>query len=406
MNEPLFTPEQLAEIEAYHFPHYVWAAVGDGVNLVVCLLVLWRGVAPMFRFSEWAAAALAARWPGLRKARVPRVVLAALDRLWGGPGWGAALLFAGCDFAVGVLAFLPVDVYFGYVLEHRFGLSRYTPFTFAVDELKETAAALAPTLAVAFGLFALARRLDRWWLVLGLVAAMALLGSAALDPYRGRYYFDQRPLEEGPLRVRLTGLLRRAGVEFSDIVVEKTSRATVKVQAYFAGQGRTRAIVLNDSLLAQLEDDEVLAAVAHEAAHTRESRWPNRVAAALALLAFLFGIDRLFRRAARSGWLGTHRFADIRTLPLVALVFYLAAGVTGPVAAAFSRGRELEADAFALRLTGDPGAFRRMLVKAARVNKMDPNPPRWVVLKGWSHPPIGERLAAVDRGDWKNTDGR
>ena len=65
--------------------------------------------------------------------------------------------------------------------------------------------------------------------------------------------------------------------------------------------------------------------------------------------------------------------------------------------AGFSREgeRERAADRYALELTQDPAAFRRMLVKAARVNKMDPEPPRWAVLKGYSHPPLGERLAAI-----------
>ncbi|MET0403246.1 MAG: peptidase M48, partial [Cystobacter sp.] len=52
-------------------------------------------------------------------------------------------------------------------------------------------------------------------------------------------------------------------------------------------------------------------------------------------------------------------------------------------------------DRYALALTQDPAAFRRMLVKAARVNKMDPDPPRWGGIKGHSHPPVSERLAAI-----------
>ncbi len=66
-----------------------------------------------------------------------------------------------------------------------------------------------------------------------------------------------------------------------------------------------------------------------------------------------------------------------------------------PLGGAFWRGGAREADRYALRLTGDSTAFRKMLVKAARVNKIDPEPPLWVVLSGMSHPPLGERVAAV-----------
>ncbi|AEI62022.1 M48 family peptidase [Corallococcus macrosporus] len=112
-------------------------------------------------------------------------------------------------------------------------------------------------------------------------------------------------------------------------------------------------------------------------------------------MALLFALDRLLRLSAARGWFGATRFADIRNLPLISLLFFLLMLTARPVSGAFSREREYEADRYALRLTGDVASFRRMLVKAARVNKMDPAPPRWLVLKGMSHPPIGERIASL-----------
>jgi STE24 endopeptidase len=193
----------------------------------------------------------------------------------------------------------------------------------------------------------------------------------------------------------MTELMERAGIPFADVRVEETSVASRRVQAYFAGQGPTRTIVLNDVILKELSEEEILAAVAHEAGHVHEPKWPGRIASSLMLLALLFAIDRLLRVSAARGWFGTTRFADIRTLPLLSLLVFFVFLLGRPVAGAFSREREREADRYALRLTGDVESFRRMLVKAARVNKMDPEPPRWVVLKGMSHPPIGERLAAL-----------
>jgi STE24 endopeptidase len=231
--------------------------------------------------------------------------------------------------------------------------------------------------------------------VLGVPSALLLLVASALDPYRARVFFDQAPLEQGPLRERITALMARADVSFADVVVEKTSVASKRVQAYFAGQGPTRTIVLTDTLLREFSPEEILAVVAHEAGHVHESKWPGRIAASVALVALLFVMDQLLRHAAARGWFGATRFADIRTLPLLWLLIFLVFSLSGPISAAFSRERELEADRYALQLTQDPTAFRRMLVKATRVNKMDPEPPRWLVLKGYTHPPMGERLAAL-----------
>lgn len=393
--EPLFTPEQLAEIKAYHLPLYIRSAVSPLLYLGMLAFILGVLVRPFHRGAEACAAWLSHRLALLRTAPVSRVILQALDRIWGEPGWGAALLFAlFVDFFIEAVH-LPEDIYFDYVLEHRYGMSAYTPLRYAWDGLKGLAVSSTATAMLVLGLYGLARRVKRWWLVLGIPSALLLLVASALDPYRGQLYFEQRPLEPGPLRERITALMARAHVSFEDVRVEETSVASKRLQAYFAGQGPTRAIVLNDVIVKELTSEEILAAVAHEAGHVHEPKWPGRIAASLALIALLYLIDQLLRLAARRGWFGATRFADIRTLPLLWLLSFLVFFLSAPVSAAFSRERERAADRYALALTQDPAAFRRMLVKAARVNKMDPDPPRWAVLKGHSHPPVSERLAAI-----------
>ncbi|MCE9667329.1 M48 family metalloprotease [Myxococcus stipitatus] len=393
--EPIFTPEQLAEIHAYHVPYYIRAAVDPFARLALLALLLGVLVRPFFRWATALAGGLERRLGVLRALPVSRAFLHALDRLWGERGWGAAVLFALMTDLFVKLVYAPVDIWFAYTLEHRHGMSNYTPAAFAWDMLKGHLLGAFAIATLVIGLYGLARRTPHWWWVLGVPVALLLLVSSALDPYRGRLYFDQQPLPEGPLRARITALMAKADIPFSDVLVEKTSVASRRLQAYFAGQGPTRTIVLNDVILEELTSDEVLAAVAHEAGHVNEPKWPGRVASSLALVALLFAIHQLLRAAASRGWFGATRFADIRTLPLLSLLLSLVLLTGGPVAGAFSREREREADRYGLRLTGDAESFRRMLVKAARVNKMDPQPPRWVVLKGMSHPPIAERLAGL-----------
>ncbi|ADO74248.1 M48 family metalloprotease [Stigmatella aurantiaca] len=393
--EPIFTPEQLAEIKAYYLPHYIRGAVNPFVTLALLALLLWGLNRPFYQGAQALASGLGRRWAFLRTAPVSRILIRAMDRLWGEPGWGTALLFALFIDLFSKVLYTPSDVYFDYILEHRHGMSAHTPLTYATDTLKSWSISAVAAVTMVLGLYGLARRLRNWWLVLGVPVALLMLVSSALDPYRSRVYFDQSPLEAGPLRIRISGLMARADIAFADVLVEKTSVSTKRVQAYFAGQGPTRTIVLNDTLLKEFTEDEILAAVAHEAGHVNEPQWAGRIAAACALIALLFAIDRLLRRAAARGWFGATQFADIRTLPLLSVLFFFIMLTAKPISGAFSREREWEADRYALRLTGDPATFRRMLVKAARVNKMDPEPPRWVILKGMSHPPVGERVAAI-----------
>ncbi len=389
MIDAIFSPEALAEIRAYKDPLYAFGLAYDGLSLLLWTLALRFWVVPLYAWSSRVTARLD---PFGARAMTGR---RALDRIWGGSGWGTALLFTVVLELGSMLAFLPLDFYFEFIHEHRFGMSTQSLSSYGWDQLKSLALGMIPLVALAFGMFGLARRLPRWWLVIGIVGAIALVFSAALDPYRARIYFDQTPLPEGELREEITALMRKANVDFKEVVVEKTLSKTVRVQAYFAGKGPTRTIVLNDALLKELNTREILAVVGHEAGHIHERQWLGQLASTLCLLAFLYLIEVLFRAVAQRGWWGVKERADIRTLPLIFVVFWLATVAAAPVSAAFSRQRELDADQFGLQLTGDVEAFRQMLIKVARINKTDPDPPRWAVLKSWSHPPIRERLAAI-----------
>ncbi len=380
--EPLFTPAQLEEIRAYHAPVYTAAAVEFVLWPVLTALLVFFGTRPLYR--------LAARLTA-------RVRVAPLERAWRGPGWAPAVAFALLFFGALALAALPVTAWFDFVRERQFGLSTQGFGAFAWDQLKAHALFAASVAALAFGLFGLARRTPRWWWLVGLASAGALGVSAALDPYRSLVYVDQAPLPEGPLRARLAELLARAGVEWGELVVVETSTKSVKVQAAFSGSGPTRTILLTDTLLSQMTDDEIVAAVAHEAGHVSEDRWAGRVLVPLALLAFLGLVEGLSRLAARRRWFDITERADVRVLPLVVLLFDLAMTAATPVGAFRSRARELEADRFAVALTGAPEHLSALLAKLARVNKTDPAPPGWYVLLGASHPPLGERLAALQK---------
>jgi STE24 endopeptidase len=393
--EQIFTAEELARIDAYHFPRYVWSALSPVLYLLVLGLMSWRVAAPLYRLAQAASTRLAQRLAFMRRLPVLRAGPALLEKLWGGPGWAAALLFAVMQIGLLVVLWFPADVYFGYVREHRFGLSNYTAESFATDYAKSLALTLVATSFLALGVFGLARRLRYWWLVLGVIAGGLLLVSTAIDPYRSRLLFTQHSLEPGTLRSRIEGLMQEAKIEVGDILVEKTSRASIRVQAYFAGQGRTRSIVLNDTILEAMTEDELLAAIAHEAGHVHQPNWYKHLGSAFALLGFLYVVHRIFRRAQQSSWFGDADYADIRTLPGLMLAFYLLTTLARPVSGYFSREREHEADRFAVTLLGQSESFRGMLIKAAKLNLMDPDPPRWTIWRGASHPSIRERLEAT-----------
>ena len=385
----------MTDDSAYHAPYYLWAAIEPFAYFGALALFIRFLLLPLDRGSKLLAQRLAEQGKNLSALPVLRVVPSLGNRLWRGDGWGAAMLFTWAFLLFWHLAFWPVVIYLGYFHEHRFGMWHASFPRFIWEGAKAGAIGAFSLSFLVFGLYGLARRVERWWLILGVPAAALLWVAGAVDPFRGLVHHDQHPLASGPLRERLEALLDRANVEFKDLLVETRSDVSRSVQAYFAGQGPTRRIVLTDSMLSQMAPDEIEAVVAHEAAHVHELRWPGRVSSSIAIVALLYGVERLFRLAAARRWLGIQSRADVRSLPLVVGLFSAANFIADPVAGYFARGRELAADRYALNLTHDPAAFERMLVKAGQLNRLDPNPPAFVIWMGSSHPSLGERLLAV-----------
>lgn len=378
--EPPYTPTELADVQAYYAPIYLAAAVDLIVTPLVLALLATFGVKWLYRFA-----------PG--GSEKPSV----LNRVWGDGTWKKALSFSLLYFLLLALIDLPKSVWFGFVREREFGLSTASLGTFIVDSLKAHAFLFLAVTALTFGLFGIARRTKHWWWLVGLAASLVMIVSTALDPYRARIYVDQKPLEAGPLRESISALLRQADVPFSDVLVVNTGSRSVRVQAAFAGTGPTRTILLTDTLLNAMTEKEVLAAIAHESGHVHESRWIGRVLSPLAVFALLGALEFIFRRSVKRSWYGITQRGDVRVLPLLVLLFELSFLVLGPITAGFSRSRESAADLYALKLTNDPESLISLLRKLGRINKVDPEPPRWYVLSGVTHPTIGERVTAIQK---------
>jgi Zn-dependent protease with chaperone function len=305
-----------------------------------------------------------------------------------GLGWaGAAAAWAGVVVVLGELAGLPLAFWNGLVRERRWGFSAQTGRAWLADRAKGLAVSLALTAAAWTAVVGLARRLPHWWpaaAALGLALAVLVLSFVApvvLEPLFNRF----RPLDDEQLATELRGLAARAGVPVREVLVADASRRTTKVNAYVSGLGRTRRVVLYDTLLAAAGEPELKVVVAHELGHRRDRHVVKGTLLGMGGAAAAVLVLRVV--------LGTAGVASPRELPVVLLVLAgleLAALAPG---AALSRRWERAADTAALELTGDLAAFERVQAELARTNLADLDPPRLVYLLLFSHPTPGERLA-------------
>ncbi len=297
-----------------------------------------------------------------------------------------------------VLLELPLSYYGGFVLPHRFGLSTQGMADWVFDRLKAGLISGALGLVMIQILYlALAIWPQGWWLPVGIVYLLVGVMLSALAPVLiAPLFFKFTPLEEGhrALADRLLSLAKRAGTEVRGVYRFDMSRRTTAANAALMGLGGSRRIVLGDTMLDEFTPDEIETVLAHELAHQVHHDIPlgifvqsiiTLVGLWLASLALEWGVD-LF---------GLEGVDDIAGLPWLVLVVGAFGLVTMPLANGWSRWRERMADCYAVQLTHKPLAYASALVRLADQNLGELDPPRWVEILLYSHPPLGQRIAAA-----------
>lgn len=259
-------------------------------------------------------------------------------------------------------------------------------------------AAIESALAAAAGAatVAVTRRYPRrWWLPAagGSVlfgAVLATLAPVVLDPV----FNDFTPLDEGETRSDVLELAQTAGVKVGEVFSVDASRRTTAANAYVAGLGPTKRVVLFDTLLERYSRDEVRVVVAHELAHVRNRDVPRGVLyAAIVAPAAALAVQRL-------SWTLTPERGTAAALPALALAAVAMGAPTGLIGNRLSRAIERRSDAYSLALTGAPGAFISFERAIALQNVADLEPPRWLTALLATHPPTAERIgAAVSFGE-------
>jgi STE24 endopeptidase len=320
------------------------------------------------------------------------------DRFWPGNRW---LHLAGIGFVYAAaveLLLLPLGFWSGFVVEHRHGLSKQSLARWAWQRIKGYLIGGPLGLIFLFGLYALLWYGGDWWWVwatVGWLAVTLVLGQLAPILILPLFY-KVTPLDDEALLARLRRLADGTGLTVEGVYRLHLSAETRKANAALAGLGRTRRVLLGDTLLDKFTPEEIEVVFAHEVGHHVHRHLPKLIAGNVVLAAAGLALVHvvLHRMAAALGYQGYH---DPAAFPLVLLVLVLFGLVLSPVQNAISRHFERQCDRYALERTGLVDAYRSAFIKLARLNKADPDPHPFVVWMFEDHPPIRERLRlAVD----------
>ena len=301
------------------------------------------------------------------------------------------------------LIFLGLDFYSSFVLEHRFSLSNQTILNWIKQGIKKCLLSLALCIVAGEILYVFLRHFpNTWWLLVtaGWFLLTVVLGKIApvlIIPL----FYKCNPLGNESLKKTLLDLCTTCGVGIKRVFEIKLSKETRKVNAAVAGFGKSKRILLSDTLLRDYSDDEIKAVFAHELAHVclRHVCKILMFGALISLISFYLAYVSFDKSL---DFFGFKQIYDIAAFPLLALILLLIGLVFIPLQNGFLRHLEKKADMFALSHIGNKESFISMLKKLCKQNLSDPAPGKLVRILFYTHPSISERIGYASKENEKN----
>ncbi len=324
---------------------------------------------------------------------------------WVFGGFAALLHFVGTDgtvwhsvlFVLGFVAInyivsLPMEWYEKFVLDKRFGFSTMTPKLFVTDQLKSALLFAIIGSAVIAALVAVMHSFETWWFWAFVLLFAVVIAANLLMPTLMALFNKFTPLQEGVLKARIEQIMQEAGLKSDGIFVMDAGKRDNRLNAFFGGLGKSKRVVLFDTLLEKLDDDEIVAVLGHELGHFKHGDIFKNIALVGLLLfvaLYLFGhlSDTLFVQ------MGVQPDAGAKIAMMILLFGPLSLFFT-PLLSFLSRHNEFAADRHGSEVGGKQHLISALL-KLVRENKAFPLSHPLVIFFYYTHPPILERLKAL-----------
>lgn len=307
--------------------------------------------------------------------------------------WAAAVYLVILAVGCGVVT-APLNYYQGFVLPHRYGLLTQKFRSWLGDKAKAAGLSMLMALAAVAVIYWLMERLPgMWWLLAGIfLLLLSLLLTRLMPTLLLSLFFKVEPLEDVGLKQRLVNLAERAKTQIRGVFTIDLSSKGTTANAMLAGWGKTRRIILGDTLIEQYSPEELEVVLAHELAHHVNRDIPKLITVQAAILLLGFYLADLTLKFSLVP-LSLQGIGDVAALPLLLLVLGGFGLIMTPLTNAYNRHVELRADGVALWLTDNPEAFVRVMTKLTDQNLTEAQPSRWVELLFYDHPPYTKRVS-------------
>lgn len=300
-------------------------------------------------------------------------------------------------FGAGISFFtLPLKYYSEFYLEHKYNLSNQNFGQWIWQNAKALVIGSLIGLPVAvFFYFTLIKFGSLWWLPFSILmfiitVVLAKFVVVIILPL----FYKISKVENQLLKEKILTLAENAGMKVENIFSFDMSKETKKANAAFTGLGKTKRILLADTLLSGFSEEEIETVIAHELGHYKYRHITKNIFITAAVSFLTFYLISVFYDASLS-WFGFEERTDIAALPILILWAMIISLVISPMTNVISRRFEYEVDRYAVNSTGLKDVFVNVLNKLTKQNLGDENPHPLVEFLFYSHPSIKKRISRL-----------
>ena len=288
---------------------------------------------------------------------------------------------------------LPLEWYGKFVVDEAYGFNRSSTALFIKDTLITALLSLIFGALVVWGVYAIMSSFELWWLWSFLfIFAVIVLINMLFPTVRALFFDKVTPLDDEALNAKIENLMEQTGFVSSGVYVSDASKRDARLNAYFGGLGKTKRVVLFDTLLQKLSHQELLAVLGHELGHFAHGDIYKNIGLVGGMLFVMFAI---FGNLPESLFLGMGVAASPAVVMILFLLFMPVLGfVMMPLMGVVSRHNEYEADRKGAELGGTL-YLAEALKKLVTENKSYPLSHPLYIFFYYTHPPVTERLKAL-----------
>jgi len=293
---------------------------------------------------------------------------------------------------------IPFDLYSTFRIEKKYDFNTQTIGLWMVDLIKSFILSTILVGALLVGMFWLIKSSPNWWWlwVWGFFLIFSLfilyISPYVIEPLFNKY----EPLSVEGLEDRIKALMSKVGIRVSRVFQMDASKRSKHTNAYFTGIGKTKRIVLFDTLLEKINPGEILAVLAHEAGHWKKKHVLKSII--ISQIMSFIGIYiafRILQTETLAGWFDIEQPTLMVGFILLGFIASILNFPFSPILHWFSWRRERQADRFACELIGNSNDMVNALIKLSKDNLSNLHPHPWYAAFYYSHPPIITRIKYI-----------